>query len=84
MRVEEFDDSVSSAGQTIVTTVIEAHGQDGPLVDGHFHDTGIGNVHPDDGCLALPIEFSLEKSLRARWRKQERSEFAAQAAVCGG
>jgi hypothetical protein len=43
--IDKFDDSVSAARQAIVTAVVEADGEDGTFVDGHFHNARVGNVH---------------------------------------
>ena len=45
MWIDKFDDSVSAARQAIVTAVVEADGEDGTFVDGHFHNARVGNVH---------------------------------------
>ncbi len=45
MRVEQFDDSVCAAGETVVAAVVKTHRQHRSLVNGHFSNTRIRNVH---------------------------------------
>ena len=45
MRVEQFDDPVGAAGEAVVAAVIKTNRQHRSLVDGHFSNTRIGNVH---------------------------------------
>ena len=45
VRVDELDEPVRAAGEAVVAAVVEAHRQHRPLVNRHFCNTGIGNVH---------------------------------------